>query len=96
MTDIEEARAKIVRALNQTLLVYPNADPETTAIIGSAWFGLHDLTVAANHNTTLNNALQDACDVAVWLTGLGDLSDVPAWPEMREKLNRALSVLRKS
>jgi hypothetical protein len=28
--------------------------------------------------------------VAIWLTGVGDLTDIEAWPAMREKLNGAL------
>jgi len=42
--------------------------------------------------TELRVALADAADVAVWLTGTSDLTDVPGWPQAREKLNRALKV----
>lgn len=38
-------------------------------------------------------ALRDAIDVAVWLTGLGEIPADSAWPEMRAKLNAAMQVL---
>lgn len=39
----------------------------------------------------LRQALYDACDVAVWLTGMGPI-EAPAWPAMRSRLHLALSV----
>ena len=40
----------------------------------------------------LREALEDACDVAIWLTGATDLSGVEGWPNMRERLVRAVAV----
>ena len=40
----------------------------------------------------VKEALDDACDVAIWLTGVADLSEVEAWPGMRERLMNAVSV----
>jgi hypothetical protein len=42
----------------------------------------------------LQDALDDAVDVAIWLTGVADLTDVEAWPDMREKLIAAMAVAR--
>ena len=42
---------------------------------------------------TLKLALRDAVDVAIWLTGLGEIPTDSAWPQMREKLNASMQVL---
>ena len=37
-------------------------------------------------------ALDDAIDVAIWLTGMGDLFQYGGWESMRGKLNKAQDV----
>lgn len=48
---------------------------------------------ALAETTRLREGLADAVDVATWLTGLGPIPVESAWPEMRERLNRARALL---
>lgn len=42
----------------------------------------------------LMEILAGVVDCAIWLTGVSEMPEDSAWPEMREKLNRALPVVR--
>jgi hypothetical protein len=42
----------------------------------------------------LLEVLEGAVDCAIWLTGLGEIPADSAWPEMREKLHRALPYVK--
>lgn len=55
---------------------------------------LADLAAEREAHKQTREALDKACDVATWLTGAADLSDVPGWAGgMRDKLKQALAAL---
>ena len=56
--EIQEARSKIVRALNLTPLVPPQSDAETDNVVNEAWAGLHDFVIVARRVTELEAALR--------------------------------------
>jgi hypothetical protein len=56
---IQEARGKIVQALNLTPLVPPQSDVETDNVVNEAWAGLHDLVLAARRVAKLEAALRE-------------------------------------
>jgi hypothetical protein len=57
--EIQEARSKIVAALNLTPLVPPQSDAETDNVVNEAWAGLHDFVIVARRVAELEAALRE-------------------------------------
>ena len=53
----------------------------------------HKEKEAQRRVAVLEAALKDAVDAGIWMSGAPMLPDAPAWPEMRDKLHRALGAL---